>query len=133
MKSVELHKKLDGILPISNNGIFWNDDVLYALEILPMNYEFSGDTYVEILEEFLPKIEMDFEGRAEDYASDLWEMGSKSKLAKSDVDLSNIIDQIGKNGYFHENDIDKNTLELRTLIDVYKKKRGNEFKYSFMC
>lgn len=124
MKNIELLKKLTGTLPSSSNGIFWNNDVLYALESLSKNDEFSGATYIDLIEEFLPKIEMDFEDRAEDYAEDLWRIGDMSELAKSDVDLLNIIAQIGKNGYFHENDIDRNTIKLRVLINTYKEKKG---------
>lgn len=124
MKNIELLKKLAGTLPGSSNGVFWDNDVLYALESLPKNDEFSGATYIELLEKFLPKIEMDFEGRAEDYAEDLWKIGDMSELSKLDIDLSNIINQLGKNAYFYENDIDKNTIELRLLIDTYKRKRG---------
>jgi hypothetical protein len=122
MKAIEFLNKLAGTLPGSSNGVFWDDDVLIALEKISMNNEFSGDVYVELLEEFLPKIEMDFEGRAEDYAEDLWRIGNMSELEKKDTDLKNIIEQIGKNGYFHENDIDKNTIELRALINKYKEK-----------
>lgn len=124
MKKYELLNKLAETLPGSSNGVFWNDDLLYALERPPMDDEFSGNDYIEFLEEFLPKIEMDFEDRAEDYAEDLWKIGNTSELAKSDVDLLSIIDQIGKNVYFHEDDIDENTIKLRVLINAYKEKRG---------
>lgn len=123
MKTVELLNKLANTLPVSTNGMFWTEDMLYALESLPMNSEFSVDTYIEYIEKFLPKIETDFEDRAEDYAESLWNVGNISGLAKQDPDLSKIIDHIGKNSYFHENDIDKNTIELRMLINKYKEKR----------
>ena len=88
-----------------------------------MNDEFSGDTYIGLLEEFLPKIEMDFEDRAEDYAYDLWKLGDMSNLAESNIELKNIINYMGNNNFFNENDIDKHTIELRVLINKYKEKR----------
>ena len=123
MKNVELLNKLAGTLPGSSNGVFWDVDVLYAIESLSKNDVFSGDTYIRLLEEFLPKIEMDFEDRAEDYAYDLWKLGDMSKLAESNIELRNIINYMGDNNFFYENDIDKHTIELRALINKYKEKR----------
>ena len=123
MKNIELLNKLAGTLPGSSNGVFWDDDVLCALEKIPMSDEFSGDTYIGLLEEFLPKIEMDFEDRAEDYAYDLWKLGDMSNLAESNIELKNIINYMGNNNFFNENDIDKHTIELRVLINKYKEKR----------
>ena len=125
MKNIELLNKLAGTLPSSDNGMFWNDDVLYALEALPKNDVFSGETYVEFIEEFLPKIEMDVEDKASDYAFELWKIGNVSEVAKHDPTVLSIFNQFGDNNYFSEDDIDKNTIGLRVLIDEYKKKKGS--------
>ena len=123
MNTVELLKKLAGTPPVSPDEIFWNFDVLLALEG-SLGYTFTNDKYIELLEEFLPKIEMDFEGRAEDYAEDLWKIGDVSKLGELDVDLNNIVEYMDYHNFFYEEEIRKETVELRALIDVYKRKKG---------
>jgi hypothetical protein len=124
MKTIELLDKLAGTLPGSRNGIFWDEDVLIALKSLSKNDTFSSALYIELMEEFLPKIEMDFKGRAEDYAFDLWKVGDVSKLGESDSDLNNIVEYMGYHNFFYEEEIRKETVELRALIDVYKRKKG---------
>lgn len=124
MKIIELLNRLAGTLPSSPNGMFWNDDVLYALEALPKNDVFSGEAYVEFIEEFLPKVEMDVEDKACDYAFELWKIGNVSEVAKHYPEELSIFNQLGENNYFYEDDIDKNTITLRLLIDEYKKGKG---------
>jgi hypothetical protein len=126
MKNIELLEKLAGTLPDSTNGVFWNDDVLHAFEKLPKNDIFTGDTFVGIVEKFLSKIEMDFEDRASDYAYDLWNIGNASKIALYDGDILGVLNQLEENKFSYENEIDKHSVELRYLIDIYKNKNKKE-------